>query len=237
MSGRFFDAAKALFPRGHAFELFVDNNKRKLVDALSELPENVRAEAESAYLDLFPDTTRFPEKWESVFSIYLTREEYAKRRNIVDALWKTISGDQGTAFLQQVLRSVDERFTVAENVPATDPRNKQSAGLAICDYETMLCDNEGACCDYFRGDDSFLPGILQNDKTDLYSIPDDSRFWETCFFVCKEVYRNNAHEILYIEPFELAAVWRDIVEYLILKIKPVHGTAVVFVKWTEEAAA
>jgi hypothetical protein len=237
MSGRFFETIKALFPRAHAFELFIDNNKRKLVDALSALPENIRTEAENVYLDLFPDTTRFPEKWESVFSIYLSSAEIVKRRNIIDALWKTISGDQGTNFLQQILRSIDFRFTVVENVPVTDPRNKQSVDIAVCDYETMLCDNDNACCDAFRGDNTFIPSILQNDKSDLYSIPDDPHFWETCFFICREVVRNNARQILYIEPFELPIVWRDIVEYLILKIKPVHGTAVVFVKWLEEAAA
>jgi hypothetical protein len=237
MSGVFFDAVKTLFPRAHAFELFIDNNKRKLVEALSVLPDNIRTEIEKIYFDLFPDTTRFPDKWENIFSIYLTSAEYEKRRNIIDSLWKIISGDQGTNFLQQVLRGIDFRFSVVENVPATDPRNKQSTGIAVCDYETMICDNTEACCDIFRGDDTFLPGILQNDKTDLYAIPDDPNFWETCFFICKEIYRNPAREILYIEPFELSEVWRDIVEYLILKIKPVHSTAVVFVKWIEEAAA
>jgi hypothetical protein len=234
MSVQFFETLKALFPRSHAFRLIADNNKRKIIEALAVLPEDTRAEAERVYLDLFPDTTRFPDEWERVFSIYLTSAQYSKRRDIVDALWKTISGDQGANFLQQVLRSIDAQFSVVENVPVSDPRNKQSAGIAVCDYETMVCDNEAACCDYFRGDDAFLPSILQNDKSDLYSIPDDTRFWEMCFFVCKAVYRNDAHEILYIEPFELPVVWRDIVEYLILKIKPVHGTAVVFVKWLEE---
>jgi hypothetical protein len=237
MSGKFFEAIKTLFPRSHAFRLIADNNKRKLMEALAVLPEDTRLEAGRVYFDVFPDSTRFPEKWESVFSIYLTSAEYSKRRDILDALWKTISGDQGVNFLQQILRSIDIRFTVVENVPVTDPRNKQSAGLALCGFETMLCDNEAACCDYFRGDDGFIPSILQNDKSDLYAIPDDTRFWEMCFFICKAVYRNAAREIIYIEPFELSVIWRNIVEYLILKIKPVHSTAVVFIKWIEEDAA
>jgi hypothetical protein len=226
-----------LFPRSHAFRLIADNNKRKLMEALSVLPEDTRREAGRVYFDLFPDTTRFPEKWERVFSIHLTGAEHSKRRDILDALWRTISGDQGANFLQQILRSIDPRFTVAENVPATDPRNKQSAGIALCDFETMRCDNDAACCDYFRGDDNFIPSILQNDKSDLYSIPDDTRFWEMCFFICKSVYRNDTREIIYIEPFELSVVWRNIVEYLILKIKPVQTTAVVFIRWIEEDAA
>jgi hypothetical protein len=186
------------------------------------------------YSDLFPETTRFPERWEQVFSLYLTERESSKRRNIIDALWKTISGDQGTNFLEQVLRSIDFNFCVVENVPLTDPRNRQSVGLAVCDYMTMVCDNDLACCDYLAGSGTFIPSILQNDKSDIYAIPDDNRFWEVCFFVCKAVIRNDIQEILYIEPLDLNNIWKNIVEYLILKIKPVHSTAVVFVNWIEE---
>jgi hypothetical protein len=98
----------------------------------------------------------------------------------------------------------------------------------------MVCDNDEACCDYRQGNDFFIPSILQNDKSNVYAIPDNPRFWETCFFVCKGVERNDEHQILYIEPLELSVVWKNMVEYLILKIKPVHTTAVVFVKWQEE---
>ncbi|MDR2510101.1 MAG: hypothetical protein LBC77_05610, partial [Spirochaetaceae bacterium] len=115
-----------------------------------------------------------------------------------------------------------------------DPRNRQAVELAICDYSTMVCDNDEACCDYRQGNDFFIPSILQNDKSNVYAIPDNPRFWETCFFVCKGVERNDEHQILYIEPLELSVVWKNMVEYLILKIKPVHTTAVVFVKWQEE---
>jgi hypothetical protein len=234
---KFFEAVKNLFPRGRAFAMFAVNDKRRLIEGLSALPDDVRREAEKAYLDLFPETTRFPEEWEKTFAVYLTGAEQEKRRGIIDALWKTVSGDQGASFLQEVLRKIDTGLGVFENVPVSDPRNKQSAGLAICDYSTMVCDNETACCDYFRGDDTFTPGVIQNDKTDVYAIPDDTRFWETCFFIAKNIYRNNEQEILYIEPLEISATWKNIVEYLVLKIKPVHSTAVVFVKWIEGGAS
>lgn len=231
---RFFEAVKALFPRGRAFDMFIDNNKRRLIDGLSVLPDDIRLEAEKAYLDLFPATTRYPEKWEKIFSLYLTEAEHEKRRDILEALWKTISGDQGANFLEQVLRSIHPDFHVIENTPLTDPRNRQAAILAICDYSTMVCDNDQACCDYRVGNSFFVPSILQNDKSDVYAIPSDQRFWETCFFICKGVERNEEHQILFVEPLEVPLLWKNIVEYLILKIKPVHSTAVVFVKWIEE---
>lgn len=235
MKRHFFETIKALFPRSRAFELFARNSKRRLFEALSELPEHIRREMELVYFDLFPDTTRCPEKWESVFSIYLTASEQAKRREIIDVLWKQISGDEGTRFLESVLRKIDIGFKVVENVPAVDPRKQQSVMLCICDYVDMVCDNINACCDYREGDDTFIPGILQNDTSSIYAIPDNPDYWEMCFFVCKEALRNGSNEIMYVEPLNLPAVWKNIVEYLILKIKPVQSTAIVFVRWQEDA--
>jgi hypothetical protein len=237
MRKHFFEAIKALFPRSRAFEMFALNAKRLLFEALSELPENIRRETELVYFDLFPDTTRCPERWESVFSIYLTTPELAKRRNIIDVLWKQISGDEGTHFLELVLRKIDAGFKVVENVPVVDPRSQQSVMLCVCDYVDMVCDNDNACCDYREGDDTFIPSILQNDTSSIYAIPDDADYWEMCFFVCKEVLRNESNEIMYVEPLNLDIVWKNIVEYLILKIKPVQSTAIVFVRWQEENAA
>jgi hypothetical protein len=204
------------------------------MEALSELPENVRREIELVYFDLFPDTTRCPERWEEVFSLYLTTPELIKRRDIIDALWKQISGDEGTHFLELVLRKIDLGFLVVENVPVVDPRRQQSVMLCVCDYDDMVCDYETAVCDYREGDDTFIPGILQNDTSSIYAIPDNPDFWEMCFFVCKQVLRNESNEIMYVEPLNLSIVWKNIVEYLILKIKPVQSTAIVFVRWIEE---
>jgi hypothetical protein len=235
MSGKFFEAIKALFPHSRAFEMFADNNKRRLMQGLAALLEDIRHEAELVYFDLFPYSTRVPEMWESVFALIFKEKQLSKRRDVVDAMWKFISGDQGIGFLELILQRIDSRFHVVENIPFTDPRNKQSTGMAVCDYDYMVCDNEIACCDYMRGNDKFVPSILQNDTSHIYSIPDDTRYWETCFFVCRQVYRNKIHEILYIEPVVLEEIWRDIVEYLILKTKPLHTTAVLFVEWKQEA--
>jgi hypothetical protein len=231
---RYFDVIKNLFPHSRSFDAFIENDKRKLLKALAILPESIRHDAELVYSDLFPETTRFPGDWENTFSIFLNRDEKQKEREIIDSLWKINNGGQSAAFLENVLQHIDNDFKVVENVPLTDPRNRQSVGLAVCDYYMMVCDNDIACCDYLAGSSTFIPSILQNDTSAIYSIPDDTWFWEVCFFVCKNVYRNESQEILYIEPLKLNIIWKNIVEYLILKIKPVHTTAVVFVEWIEE---
>jgi len=234
MSNKFFEAIKNLFPQSRAFQLFVDNDKRRMITALSDLPESVRQDAEMVYFDLFPDTTRFPQKWADVFALIFNGNEKEKQRDVIDSMWKTISGNQGLTFLEDILDYIDNGFCVGENVPAIDPRNSQGAALAICDYKTMVCDGEFAVCDYSVGNIDFIPTVLQNDTSELYDIPEDVNFWQTCFFIGKTIVRSDGGDILYVEPLPLDIKWKNLVEYLILKIKPTHTTAVLFVDWQEE---
>jgi uncharacterized protein YmfQ (DUF2313 family) len=231
--GDFFKAVKALFPQSRAFQLFVENKKYKLVQALCELPENVRREGELVYFDLFPDTTRFPEKWEKVFALFFTKREYEKRREIIDSMWKLIHGGQSAEFLQDVLQCIDKGIRVVENVPTSNPRHSSIVELCVNGHRSMRCGNRKAICNFRRGEIGFTPTIIQNDATADYNIPFDTNYWEFCFFICKSAVRNNRGQILYIEPIVLDAVWRNYVEYIILKIKPVQSTAIVFIDWQE----
>jgi len=228
---KFFEAIKNLFSHSRAFQLFVDNNKRKLVKGLSFLPENTRQEAELVYFDIFPDTTRYPEKWENVFGIIFTEAELEKRRDILDSLWKINRGGQSPVFLEEVLQKIDGAIHVFENVPLRNPRDSNTAYPSCCDNKIMVCDHKHALCDFRVGDENFIPTLLMNNISEVYNFPADPKFWETCFFVCKSVVRNNRNEILYIERLQIAEIWKNYIEYLILKIKPLHTTAVLFVEW------
>jgi hypothetical protein len=232
---KFFEAVVALFPRARAFFSFVDNLKRRFIKSISVLFEDIRHEAELVYFDLFPDTTRCPEKWESTFAVYFTAKEIEKRRNIIDSLWKINKGGQSWPFLQEVLEGIGE-IKVVENVPVVNPRLVKTVDVAVCDNDIMFCDNELAVCDYRLGDDGFIPSVLRNDISEFYSIPVNREYWEMCFFICKNILRDNHFNISYVEPLKLSAVWRNYVEYLILKIKPVHSTAIVFIDWIAEGA-
>jgi hypothetical protein len=231
--GRFFEAAKALFPQSRAFQLFVANKKYKLVQALCALPENARKEGELVYFDLFPETTRYPEKWEEVFALFFTKAEHAKRRQIIDSVWKALEGGQSAPFLESLLQCIDGNIHVIENVPLSNPRHSSIVDLCVNGHRSMRCGNRKAVCNYRRGDAGFTPTIIQNDATSGYNIPFDTDYWEFCFFICKSVIRNPRGRILYVEPLILGAVWRNFVEYLILKVKPVQSTAIVFIDWQE----
>jgi len=228
---KFFEAIKNLFSHSRAFQLFVDNNKRKLVKGLSFLPENTRQEAELVYFDVFPDTTRYPEKWENVFGIIFTEAELEKRRDILDSLWKINRGGQSPVFLEEVLQKIDGAIHVFENVPLRNPRDSNIAYPSCCDNKIMVCDHKQALCDFRVGNETFIPTLLMNNISEVYNFPADPKFWETCFFVCKSLVRNNRNEILYIERLQIPEIWKNYIEYLILKIKPLHTTAVLFVEW------
>jgi hypothetical protein len=231
---KFFEAIKLLFPRSRAFELFVDNDKRKMMKAISVLPEDIRHEAELVYMDLFPDTTRFPEKWENTFAVYFAAKELPGRRNILESLWKINNGGQSAVFLEEVLQSLGN-LSIVENIPLINPfQVYASLDLAVCDNEIMICDLEEAVCDYRLGDQGFEPFVLRNDTMGLYSIPEDPAYWSTCFFICKQAWRDGGNHIVYVELQEMDITWKNYIEYLILRIKPVHTTAVVFIDWKEE---
>jgi len=234
---KFFDAVKILFPRSRAFELFVKNLKYKLIQALCALPKNVRKEAELVYFDLFPETTRYPEKWEKVFALYFTKREYEKRRKIIESMWRIIYGGQSAQFLQDILQCIDPQIKVIENIPTSNPRHSSVVELSVNGHRAMRNGNRRAVNGFRRGNIGFIPTIIQNDATSDYTIPFDSDFWETCFYVCGGVVRSSYKQILYVEPIKINAVWRNYIEYIILKIKPLQTTAIIFIDWqnVEEA--
>jgi hypothetical protein len=225
---------KSLFPVSRAFRLFVNNNKRKLIKGLSRLPENIRHEIELVYFDIFPDTTRFPEKWEKVFAVVFTAAELSKRKNILSVLWKINKGGQSWPFIEEVLQGIDKNIHVVENVPVSDPRSIRVVRIAVCGNRIMVCGNRKAVCDYRLDNTPFLPFILRNDVSEFYTLPYDSRYWEMCFFVCKEAVRDGMGNIIFVRQLAVDIVWKNYIEYLILKIKPVHSTAILFIDWKDE---
>ena len=230
MSG-FFDAIKLLFPRSRAFNLTIDSNKRKLIKAIAVLPEDIRHEVEQVYFDIFPETSRCIDDWEKVFAVVFSSKELAKQRNVLAALWRINNGGQSAGFLESMLSNIDSNILVVENTPVSNPRQRSITNIAVCGNKTLCCKNVKAVCGYRVGDENFSPSILRNDISELYSIKNDPRFWTYCYFICRRVVRNNKNEILYVEKIQIKKEFRNYIEYLILKIKPVHTVAVMFIEW------
>ncbi len=232
---KFFDAIKMLFPRSRIFRFIANDNTKKFAEALSVLPEGARADAEKAYLDLFPEYTRNIEEWEKAFQIQFTHlltEE--QRRNILKALWRMRYGLATADFLQELLQNFLPEIQVVENVPVSNPRMSNFAYEAV-DGNKRMCDGNRRAIDGYRvGSSSFVPSTLKNGTTLLTDIPIDRRYWETCFYVCGGVERNKYGQIIYAHILRLNEKWRDFIEYIILSIKPVHTTAVIFIEWVKD---
>ena len=233
MRADFFDAAKALLPTSAMWNLTQERNLRKLFEAIAVLPEDLRREMELVYMDYFPDSTRCLERWEEVFSVIFTQSDIGERRDFLKLLWGINHGGQSLYFVRSVLQGVFPEIVVEENIPVANPREANIAYFAVCDNEIMVCDNEKAVCDYREGDETFVPTILRNGTESPYTLPNDARYWEFCFYVCKKVVRNSRNEILYVEKLQIPAIYKNYIEYFILRIKPVHTVAVMAVEWVE----
>ena len=233
MRADFFDAAKALLPTSAMWNLTQKRNLRKLFESIAVLPEDLRREMELVYMDYFPDSTRCLERWEEVFSVIFTQSDIGERRDFLKLLWGMNHGGQSLYFIRSVFQGVFTEIVVEENITVSNPREANIAYFAVCDNEIMVCDNEKAVCDYREGDETFVPTILRNGTESPYTLPNDARYWEFCFYVCKKVVRNSRNEILYVEKLQIPVIYKNYIEYFILRIKPVHTVAVMAVEWVE----
>ncbi|MBQ0165497.1 MAG: hypothetical protein KBT02_00130 [Treponema sp.] len=230
----FFESIKALLPFGKAFSFDKDTDSYRFFKGLAALPDDVRRETDKVFFDLFPETTEAIEEWENQFSVKFAAEQYGdSRRGILEALWKSNAGGQSAQYLQECLQKVCPEIKVVENVPIKNPRDANSALVALVGQKQMLCGRKTALCGFRQGDKDFTPTVIRNDNEVLYDIPVDPRYWENYFYVCRNVMRNSRKEIIYCQKLELDLKWKPYVEYLILKLKPAQSGALVFIEWVE----
>jgi hypothetical protein len=105
--------------------------------------------------------------------------------------------------------------------------------LSVNGNKYMCCGHKRAVNGYHLGEMEFIPYVIRNNLSEFYSIPNEPRWWYNCFFVCGGVMRNERNEILYAESIRMSAVWKNFLELLVLKMKPVHTTAIIFIKWVD----
>lgn len=228
----FFHTIKALLPRSKAFDITNEGNLQSFFKGLAYLPEDVKRKTEEIFLDLFPDTTRALEEWESQFDVAFSNIIYGDtRNNILAALWKANAGGQSVVYLQALLQEIDKRIVVFENAPVVNPRDSNAIFGCMCGLQPSVCGNITASCGYKRGDSSFVPTILRNGTDVEYDIPNISEYWENCFFVSGGAVRNSRNEIVYCQKLQIEQKWKDYIEYIILKIKPVQMTAILFIEY------
>jgi hypothetical protein len=231
---KFFEAVKNLFPRSRAFSLLADNNGRKLAKSLAALPEDARSEAERVFLDVFPDTTRNVSRWRNVFGVVLSQKETAKQREILSLYWRLSGGGQSAVFLESALRVFNQGVRVTENVPLKNPRDSNVLRLCANGYKSFACGNKSAVNNFRTGNRNFEPTVLMNGTLGPYSVKNDPSYWPSCFYVGGGAARDEQNKIMFIQTITIEERWRNMFEYFVLRLKPLHATAVLYIDWKKE---
>lgn len=227
----FFSAIRALLPRTRAFDITLPTNMRRLFEAISALPDDIRRELEGVYLDHFPETTRALEKWEEVFRVQLSATLFTagERRRVLSALWWMRYGNTTAQFMEKILGLFFPGVRVTENVPVVNAPGLVFAYKSVCRASYMVCGNRRAVCDYHIGHRDWLPTILRNDTTQPWDIPAGDAYSSLCFFISRDVYREADGRIQVLQRLKVHEKWQRFLEYVVLSLKPVHTTAILFV--------
>lgn len=99
--GLFLRMYRHLLPRAKAWRLFPGTSIHKFFSGLAEYPATIREAIDRAYLDIFPDTTRELEKWETQFNLDARGTE-SDRRAVLLSAWRAVGG-QGLDYLQSLI--------------------------------------------------------------------------------------------------------------------------------------
>lgn len=234
----FFETIRALLPRTAAFDLTHQKNIRRFFEGVTELGDDARKEFEGVLLDYYPDTTRALEKWEEIFRVQFSKILFnvQERRSIVSALWWLRYGNTTGEFMEKILNLFIPGARVTENVPAVNAMGLVFSYRSVCGNRHTCCGNKLAFCNFHVGEQGWIPTILRNDSQSAWDIPSDRKFYETYFFISREVFRDGDGKIIALQRLKVHEKWQRFVEYVVLALKPVHTTAIMFLQYVPNDA-
>lgn len=230
----FFDAVRMLLPKTRTFDIVQPDNMRRFFEALTVLPEDVRREIEGVYLDYYPDTTRALEEWENTFRMHFLSTLFSveERRRGLKVLWRLRYGNTSSQFMQNTLELLFPGVQVTKNVPPVNALGLVFAYKSVNGAGYMRCGNKRAVCDYHVGQREWIPTILRNDTSQTWDLPVTIAKSALCFFISRDVYRDPAtREIVVLQRLKIHEKWKRFLEFIVLALKPVHTTAILFVKY------
>ncbi len=182
-------------------------------------PADARAFIDSAYLDLYPDSTREIEQHEHEFALASTGSE-AQRRSAIAAAWRA-TGGQSPSYLQGILQAAG--FDVYLHDPwepggppyvSRDPRDYTDPiliGTVQCGDTHAECGETEAQCDAFLRNS---PNYLVNEtlvRRPPPPVPDNPIYWRRFMYVGGATFPDHA-------PVPIAR--RAEFEALLLQLRP-----------------
>ncbi len=235
----FFRAVRALLPTGRAWDITQPTGLRRVFEAIVPLPQDIRKELEGVYQDYFPDTTRALEKWEEIFHVRFSASLFTdgERRIVLKVLWLLRYGNTTGEFMRSVLDVFIPGVRVTDNVPVGNALGLIFAYKSVNGNKYMCCGNRRAMCNFHVGDRNWYPAILQNDSMKAYNeIPNTAAYWPMFFFVSGEVFRDGDRKFIAFARKKVHEKWQRFVEYVVLALKPVQSTAIMFIQYVPNDA-
>ena len=125
---------KHLLPNARAWRLTTEKQLRQFFEGLTDLPSDIRDFFDFVWLDIFPDTTRELDKWETQFALPATTMSEQERRDRLDGVWKALGG-QSPRYLQDTLQEAGFDVFVHEwwELPVTEPPVVRNPFLVLND--------------------------------------------------------------------------------------------------------
>lgn len=112
---------KHLLPNAKAWRITVDKKLRQFFGGLSGVGSSVKDYFDNIWLDIFPQTTRDLDNWDTEFGLRDTGITEQERRDRLDAAWKALGG-QDPRYIQDTLQGAGFNVFVHEWwEPGTEP--------------------------------------------------------------------------------------------------------------------
>ena len=119
---------KHLLPNARAWYITVDKKLRQFFVGLSSVGEDVKTFFDGVWLDIFPETTRELDSWETQFGLRDTGLTEQERRDRLIATWRALGGQDPT-YVQATLRANGFDVYVHE---WWEPGSEAAPGVKAC---------------------------------------------------------------------------------------------------------
>lgn len=127
----FFRVLKHLLPRARAWRITIDKTLRRTIKGLSTIGEGVKAEADAAFSDIDPQTTRRLADWEKQFNLRAGSLTEQQRRDRLEATWSA-KGSLAPRNLENLLQGLGFDVYVHDWwVPGTEPAVNSHAAATV----------------------------------------------------------------------------------------------------------
>ena len=240
----FFRQFQHLLPNARAWSITAAKRLREFFEGLSGIGSDAKEFIDLVWLDIFPQTTRDLDAWDSQFNLPSADLTTQERRDRLDATWKALGG-QSPRYLQDSIQAAGFDLYVHEWwVPGSEaavgvkacatPRDPRvyidnGAGYLLVnkifstDSQVIVrCGEPLSAC----GEPTALAGnfLTLQDSERGYEVPEDTTKWPYFLYVAGETFPT---------PGSISSARKEEFDALILKLRPAQQWVLVITEFVE----